>query len=142
VILDRHQRKSGGKIEDLGRGSTAMAGAVESILALQRVGDWQSRKRKLYARGRHPASRWERVIELSEDRRTYTEATVDPNIDARDLALADRTEWTATELAGATGYSEDACRSWLKTSARTEQIGQGGRGQTLRFRVIAVPELD
>src|ERR1700751_5262060 len=36
VILTRHERKSGGEVGDSGRGSTALAGAVDIVLSLRR----------------------------------------------------------------------------------------------------------
>jgi hypothetical protein len=146
VIIDRHQRKSGGKPEDLARGGTALDGAVEVVVAMQRYGSWEDRRRRLFAHGRHHLTRWERLVELSEDRTEYIDAgdVGAAATDIRDAVLYEQPEWTVKEFAAATGYSDDACRDWLRSSPHTEQIAGGKRGQPLRFRVVRpdTPALD
>lgn len=71
VIVDHHHRKAAGKLEDKSRGGTALSGAVENNIEIERVGDWQSRVRKLSSRGRVSATIWERTIALSQDSTGY-----------------------------------------------------------------------
>src|SRR5215207_928793 len=71
VLFDHHHRKSGGKLEDKSRGGTALAGATDNNIEVERVGDWDSRVRRISSRGRLTATIWTRQIALSEDGRRY-----------------------------------------------------------------------
>lgn len=124
VFLDHHNRKSGGKTEDLLRGGTALPGACENIIAIDRSGDWTTRKRKLYSRGRVKATLWERTIELSEDGTEYTESRGDFRL----RALSTQDEWTVLAFATALGKSDTVARKYLNNSEYVERIDDAARG--------------
>lgn len=71
-IIDHHHRKAQGRIEDKSRGTTALAGAVENNLDLEKPGsDPLTRNRRVTSLGRVAATRWVRTIALSEDGTDY-----------------------------------------------------------------------
>lgn len=73
TIIDHHHRKGAGKLDDMSRGGTALAGACDNNIEMERAGtDWETRARRVSSRGRLAATIWTRTIELSEDGRTYT----------------------------------------------------------------------
>jgi AAA domain-containing protein len=77
LIIDAHHKKGRAGIEDKTRGGTALQGAVDINVEIERIGGQKSRKRKLTAFGRVRASHWQKVIELSEDGSEYTLASDD-----------------------------------------------------------------
>lgn len=62
VLVNRHERKSGGATGEAGRGSSAFAGEVDVILSLRKVTGEKTR-RKLGAVGRHDVTPEEVVID-------------------------------------------------------------------------------
>lgn len=142
VLLDHHNRKSGGKTEDLLRGGTALPGAAENIIAIDRAGDWTSRRRKLFSRGRVKDTMWELAIELTEDGTDYVEVRGDFRL----RALAGRDEWTAKDFAAAIGQGGTAARNYLNASEHVERVdaargGQGGGAAATVYRVKDRPAL-
>lgn len=142
VLLDHHTRKAGGKTEDLLRGGTALPGAVENIITIERDGDWTSRRRKLYSRGRVKATLWKRTLELTEDGTDYVEVTGD----FRRAALASKDEWTAAEFGAAIGKSADVARRYLNESEHVGRVdtahgGRGGGSTAAAYRVKDRPAL-
>lgn len=72
VIIDHHHRKAAGKTEDKSRGGTALAGACDNNVEMERVGtDWDSRVRRLSSRGRVKATHWTRTVALNDDGTGY-----------------------------------------------------------------------
>lgn len=73
LVIDHHHRKSGGDVRDRSRGGTSFAGAADVNVEMVRTpeNDDATRKRALTAIGRMRASRWQKVIELTEDGRDY-----------------------------------------------------------------------
>ncbi len=118
VILDHHQRKSGGNIEDLFRGGTALAGATENNLAMVRVGDHHSRKRKIASRGRVMATIWERVFELDASDSDYLEVDAD---DFRTQVVHSKPQWTVKAFAQTLKVSDQTARSWLNNYDQVER---------------------
>lgn len=120
VIVDHHHRKGAGRLEDMSRGGTAIAGATENNIEMERVGDWDSRARRISSRGRVSATIWTRTIELAEDGSHYRlVADVDEpqaGEDRRRLGILedlDEAGATAKQFAAAIGKSEDAARATL-----------------------------
>jgi hypothetical protein len=132
VMFDRHQRKAGGKIEDLSRGTTSLAGAVDSIVAMEKD---EGRVRKLTSRGRLFSHNWIKHVELSNDHRGYIEIIGD----LRTQKLFERSEWTAPEFADAIGRGIDSAREWLNDSAYVEKHGAGKK--TKYIVVAELPDL-
>lgn len=71
VLIDHHHRKGAGRLEDKSRGTTAIAGACENNVEMERVGDWTSPIRKLSSRGRRSTTIWERRIALAKGNGDY-----------------------------------------------------------------------
>jgi hypothetical protein len=66
VIIVRHERKSGGDVGDSGRGSSAFAGAVDTIVSIRRPeGNTRPTLRVLHALSRFSETPDELVIELT-----------------------------------------------------------------------------
>ncbi len=80
LIYDHHHKKGRDTIENKGRGGTALAGAADVILDIERVGGRGSRKRRLTARGRLRSVNWQRTVELLADGTDYI-STDDPAVD-------------------------------------------------------------
>jgi len=79
LIVDHHHKKGRAVVEDKSRGGTALAGAVDVNVEIERVGGRDSRKRRLTAYGRVRAVNWQREIELAEDGADYVSvATGEP----------------------------------------------------------------
>ena len=137
VLVDHHHRKSGGKVEDLSRGGTALAGASENNVEIVRRGDWESRVRRLYSAGRHSATRWEREVELSDDGSDYTVPDAEP---FKVQVLRQRAQWTAKEFAEEIERSVDVARRWLNESPHVERVKQAGvSGNAALYRVRDEP---
>lgn len=134
VVIDHHNRKSGGKVEDTFRGGTALPGAVDNIVSIGREGDWTSRKRKLSSRGRVKATGWVKVIELAEDGTDYLQAEA-----AGDYTtiLQERESWTAQAFATATGLGDQRAREILQE--RGAKSGKVGRADV--YTINPPPEI-
>jgi AAA domain len=88
VTLVHHNNKSGGRLEDLFRGSTSLPAAVEQMV---QVGykEKADRRRDLASWARVETGSWERTIELSEDGTTYAGVEkADAEHEQRSLAAA------------------------------------------------------
>lgn len=132
-LYDRHQRKAGGKVEDLSRGTTALAGAVDAIVAMEKD---EGRTRKLTSRGRGFYNDWVKHVELTEDHATYREVLGDHKL----ALLFTRTEWTATEFGQVIQRSVDTAREYLNECPFVEKMGAG---KATRYVVTAQrPALD
>jgi AAA domain len=138
VLIDHHHPKSGGKLEDRSRGGTALAGACENNVELERKGDWESRERHLSSRGRVSATIWSTTLELSADGTDYTEATGE---DFKVRVLREREKWTAEDFGEAIGRDVSTARKWLNDSplVSREEGRRGGRGGSAAviYRVTA-----
>ena len=140
VVVDHHHRKAAGRTEDKSRGGTATAGAVESIMDIERVGDATSRVRKLTARGRLSSNNWTRNVELSADGRRYVAVQSTSREDATDAEIVELLkelgEATAMELAKARGHADDKrTRAWLRDHADSLVENAGKRGRAQLYRV-------
>lgn len=127
VLYDRHQRKAAGKIEDLSRGTTSLAGAVDCIVAMEKD---EGRIRKLTSRGRLFAHNWDDFyVELDENLSTYNRVIGDHKL----KILVSREHWTAPEFALAIGLKDDSARSYLQDSPYC--VEDGKEGKATRWRV-------
>lgn len=134
VLYDRHQRKSSGKIEDLARGGTALAGAVDQIIAMEKGAD---RERKLTSWGRLWESNWSKTVELNEDHTDYGDLGV---ADYKERILMEREEWTVKDFAEAIAQSDESARIYLDGSPLVVKRKQK-RGNAHIYDVIKPPEL-
>jgi hypothetical protein len=135
VLYDRHQRKTDGKVRDKMRGGTALAGAVDVIVAME---EGPERKRKLTSWGRLWSTNWEKDIELTEDHDDYVEAG-----DYRESKLRERELWTAKEFAEAVNCTKDTAATYLKNHGAVSLAeGRGANGATLYRVHTTLPTLD
>jgi hypothetical protein len=141
-IIDHHHRKGQGQLGDKSRGGTGTAGAMDNNIELERIGDWESRVRRISSRGRISSTIWTRTIELSEDGRSYTMVadTDVPQVgeDRRRLEiLADFGEVGAAvnEYAEAIGKSTDTARRALVKFTREGRARKAGE-QPTRYVVV------
>ena len=124
VIGDVHFRKSRGSVEDLFRGGTAIVGATENNIGIERVGGHESRKRRFSSFGRTSTTRWRVEAALSDDYREYQiiDTQADDDLSALDRerieSLREFAEGvTAAEFAQLIGRQDDAARNWLNENA-------------------------
>ncbi len=121
VMLDHHHKKGASKLDDKSRGGTALAGACDNNIEMERLGGWESRVRKLSARGRISATIWEMTIALSDDgRRFEAVATATQPQTARErqrlkrLSDAGDAGMTASQFAEAVELGDTAARGALQ----------------------------
>lgn len=137
LLYDRHQRKSGGQVEDLSRGGTALAGAVDQIVAMMKA---DGNERRLKSWGRLWHHNWERVVELTEDHKDFVDLG---NTDWRLARLLERDEWTAAEFAEALSQSPDAARLYLDGSEHViRRSERRGRAYVYDVKRNSPPPLD
>lgn len=110
ILYDRHQRKTAGKVEDLARGGTALAGAVDQIVAMAKGNE---RERKLVSWGRLWSHNWDRTIELNEEHDGYEDLGAG---DWKNELLMSRDEWTVAQFASAIKQSTESARVFLEGS--------------------------
>lgn len=134
VILDHHHRKGGGKLEDKSRGGTALAGACDNNIEMERRGDWTSRERTLASRGRKTVTIWEKTIERTEDGTDYVETTR-----TNDWHLAVLAEFpdgaTVEEYAAATELSHSTAHIRLEELRDRDEATREKVGRKYRYRV-------
>jgi hypothetical protein len=137
VLYDRHQRKTAGKVEDLARGGTALAGAVDQIVAMSKGTE---RERKLDSWGRLWGHLWNRTVELTEEHDDYVDLGEGDWKDARTL---EKDEWTVAEFAQAINQSPESARTYLEGSPLVMKRRQK-RGNAYVYDVIreTAPALD
>jgi hypothetical protein len=135
ILFDRHQRKAPGKVEDLSRGSTSLAGAVDNIVALQK--DGQGRERKLTSWGRLMACNWERQIELTEDWTNYNLLEGD----YRQRMLMQQGAWTAKAFAKVINTTEDTAHAYLSEHPLVEKRERAADKGAHLYLVNQPPEI-
>lgn len=137
LLYDRHQRKSGGQVEDLSRGGTALAGAVDQIVAMMKA---DGNERKLKSWGRLWHHNWERTVELTEDHRDFRDLG---NADWRVTRLRERGDWTAAEFADHIKVSVDSARMYLEGCEHVERRQERrGRAYVYDVKQDKPPTLD
>lgn len=139
LIVDHHHRKAAGDVTDLSRGGTAMAGAFDVNIEMERKSpNPMSRTRRITAMGRLRATCWARDVKLTDDGRGYlaSEASSDEDegsvTDARRLGmLRDRDPMTADEMAELFGLDTgNGARQWITAQGRAViECGKRGRAK-------------
>jgi len=148
VLLIVHARKGGGDDGEAVRGSTALAGAADIILELERIQGGPPRQRKLLALSRYPQTpgalvaehdphqdQWQ-VIGEGSDRGDAREIT---DRSALLQALSHNEATTRAELQEAMGSPE---RQWhgtldeLISTGQVEKIGAGKKGDPYRYKIL------
>jgi ribosomal protein S24E len=141
VAFARHERKAGGEVGDSGRGSSALGGDVDVILALRRAGGAHpSTVRQLLARSRYDETPESSLIELTDvgyvslgSSQTFERESVEEAI--LEMLPADTTTGTTIKaIIDETGASRSTVQRVL---AELEQSGEvcsqpgAGRNPTL-----------
>lgn len=148
VLLNRHDRKSGGDVGDSGRGSSAYAGAVDVVLHLQRLQPVQpgkERQRILEGISRFEETPDRLLVELGEQEpQTYT-AVGDPEVlkahalrieVLSNLPLDPADALSQAELREAVGVAANELARVLFELMRENavvRLGSGKRGDPYRF---------
>lgn len=149
VLLVAHSRKGGGDDGDAVRGSSALAGAVDIVLELERVGGESPRQRKLLALSRYPQTPGVLVIE--HDRTTGRWSAIGEGTDrgdGRDIAnraklleALSSDEWrTRKDLEKAMGAPH---LQWCGTLEQLTEAGvvakagEGKKGDPNRYKKLA-----
>jgi hypothetical protein len=135
ILIDHHMRKTGGRIEDLIRGSTAVGALVDVIVGLEK--DGRGRERKLTSWGRLWATNWEKQVELSEDKTTYN--LLDG--DFRQRILVSRDMWTAKDYAKAINATEETAHTYLSEHPLVEKRERAAENGAHLYIVTRPPDL-
>ncbi|QRK12293.1 AAA family ATPase [Archangium violaceum] len=134
IVAVRHERKSGGGVGDSGRGSSALTGAVDIIVALQRPPNHTGQVRILHALSRYEETPSTLTIELGDEGYSVREGL---DIEAQDLeralllAVPDTEEdaKTADELMDKTGLKKTKAREALARMVKEGKLLQTGTGR-------------
>ncbi len=136
VVVNFHDRKSGGDPGDATRGSSAFAGAVDIIADLRRLGgDGQERRREIVAVGRFDDTPDRVIVELSDDGyRLLGDAGAVARKDAKDSireALALERHMTEKQLAEELGdrVKKTTLGDTLREMLDTEEVARQGEGK-------------
>jgi hypothetical protein len=121
ITLVHHNNKSGGRMEDLFRGSTSLPAAVDQMVQIGYKAK-ASNVRDLASWARVETGSWERSIELSEDGTTYMaiERSSAPSADENQLDYA-------TRIAGSVEGERD-----MKTNDIADGLGSKSTSRTFK----------
>jgi hypothetical protein len=143
ILVQRHERKSGGPVGESGRGSSAYAGAVDIVLSLRRPeGNTRPTVRAIHAISRFGEAPDELLVELTAG--GYVALGTAGDVAAQEaegaiLAGAPRAEGTAVTLdallCGTTVKRPTAQRAIRKLLAAGHliRLGAGRRGDPFRY---------
>lgn len=145
VLLIAHTRKGGGEDGEAVRGSSAIAGAVDIVLEIERVADLP-RQRKLLALSRYPQTPGALVFQREAGDWSVIGEGTDRG-DARDIAnrgvLLDALDFgedrTRAEIEEATGVQAREWHATLDQLIADEIVtrsGEGKRGDPYRYRKV------
>jgi len=145
VIVTRHERKAGGQVGDSGRGSSALTGAVDIVLALTKPDGHTGNKRVISASSRFLETQVRTVVEFQDG--TYVhlpdEDVVASDREAKLLTLLPTDPGEAIpvdDLLFEAGLKKTAGRGLLARMVRDGKavaIGKGTRGSPLRYHLPA-----
>jgi 5S rRNA maturation endonuclease (ribonuclease M5) len=146
VVVIRHERKSGGSVGESGRGSSAFAGAVDTVISIRRPeGNGRNTLRVIQAVGRFDETPEELVIELKPDGfmvlGTSTEVAA---IEAKSAILSSLpgTPDEAVDLAAIVEATKVARATAqraitdLRNEGRIQTVGKGKRGDPWKYYVL------
>ncbi len=143
VLLVHHQRKAAGAYGEAIRGSSALAGAVDVVVELERLpaaAQAEGRARVLHAVSRYSGTPEEVALELTEEgyRAVGDVSALRGRSEAERLreALLDLGGGTVPELVDATELKEATARRRLDEMLETGEVerqGTGKRGDPFRF---------
>jgi hypothetical protein len=145
VLVSQHERKSGGDVEDSGRGSSAFAGAADIVLSIRRLPGYSSPKlRTIRAMARFDETPAELTVELTADGYVVqdTDALAARNAEASILAVIPESEddaMTVEALCEGAGMKRTVAQAAIKALVREgiiSQIGKGHKGDPFRYCAI------
>lgn len=134
VVAVRHERKSGGGVGDSGRGSSALTGAVDIILALQRPPGYTGQVRIIHALSRYEETPSTLTIELGDEGYVVREG-FDIGIQEVERALllavpdTETDAKTADELLAETDLKKTTVREALARMVKEGKLLQTGTGR-------------
>jgi hypothetical protein len=145
VMLAGHTRKAGGEDGDALRGSSAIAGAADIVLELERTE--QPSERALLALSRFPSTPGSVIFDYDKVSRSWSVEGEGERSEARSMrlrqailsALRDGGELTNAGLEKATGVAR---REWhtelnkLVDDGQVRRSGEGKRGDPYRFEIL------
>jgi spore photoproduct lyase len=134
VVAVRHERKSGGGVGDSGRGSSALTGAVDIIVALQRPPNHTGRVRIIHALSRYEETPSTLTIEIGDEGYVMREGfDIGVQEVERDLLLAlpdtETDAKTADELMEETDLKKTTVRDALARMVKEGKLLQAGTGR-------------
>jgi hypothetical protein len=143
VLLTRHERKAGGEVGDSGRGSSAYAGAVDTVITLRRPrGNSRPTLRILQALSRFDEVPRELTIELTPNgykslgqvkRVTETEAKHKILGVLKGLTTEGATESDLIKHLAGSRTTVQRCLHQLEEDGEIGRAGKGSKGQPLRY---------
>jgi hypothetical protein len=143
VMVVWHERKSGGDVSDAGRGSSAVGGAVDVILAIRRpAGNSRPTIRTIHALSRYDQTPGELMIELTDQ--GYVALGQSHEVEARAaeeaiLAAAPQAEGDAIpldallEAAGTGRTTGQRVIKGLCKEGKLTRLGKGKKGDPYKF---------
>lgn len=143
VIITRHERKSGGEVGDSARGSSAFAGAVDTILSFRRTtGNARSNTRVISGLSRFPGVPESLVVEwgangyeaIGSEAAVAVKHAKDDVLDSLPAAVA--AAMTLDELVQMTGAKRTALQQALRdltNDGTVQRIGKGAKGNPYRW---------
>ena len=143
VIVVWHERKSGGEVGDAGRGSSAVGGVVDVVVAIRRPGgNSQPTIRQIHARSRFDETPEELMVELTE--RGYVALGQSRQVETRKaeaaiLAAAPQTEGDAITLNALLDAAETKRSSGqrvvgaLLDNGKLARIGNGKKSDPYKY---------
>ena len=145
VLVNHHDRKSGGEVGDSGRGSGASTGAADIILNLQRStgGEHAMNRRELHALSRFDQTPAKLVIELKDGRYVCLGDSASVAVaDARNYLIEHlpRSEEAAKTESEIVDASDGQARTTIRTAiaglhseGSVSRVGSGKRGNPYRY---------
>ena len=142
ILVSQHERKSGGEVEDSGRGSSAFAGAADIVLNIRRrPGNGNTNLRVLRALSRFGETPLEVTVELTQNGYVLRDSETIALDDAAEAILkvvpgSERSARTSSELCQASGVKRTVGQAALNRLIQQEKIqrkGSGHKGDAFRF---------
>jgi hypothetical protein len=134
VVAVRHERKSGGGVGESGRGSSALTGAVDIVVALQRPPNHTGQVRIIHALSRYEETPSNLVIELGDEGYVVRE-DFDVGVQEVERALlltvpdTETDAKTADELLAETDLKKTTVREALSRMVKEGKLLQSGTGR-------------
>jgi hypothetical protein len=142
ILVSQHERKSGGEVEDAGRGSSAFAGAADIVLNIRRLqGNSNPKLRTVRALSRFDETPAELIVELTEQGYVIRDAGViaSERAETSILAVVPESEAQATtighlcEAASVKRTIGQDAVTKLSNEGHLFRVGRGHKGDPYRY---------